>query len=177
MSGSKENIEYASAPQISMATNKRSAGWREATGDFFYKCYFDISHIQTELSISEPLPTKEHDEAVLRGPICGKYKRNHIFQLPPHQLKMLLSGSELFLKMIPIPGKETEQVVKAVIYICLLNSEALLLFSPSRSFFGQTGFYNPWLSTDGQALPTTDPECGFQVLTHNSLCHHEELAG
>lgn len=66
-----------------MATNKRSAGWREATGDFFYKCYFDISQIQTELRISEPLPTKEHDEAVLRGTICGKYKRNDIFQLPP----------------------------------------------------------------------------------------------
>lgn len=56
---------------------------------FFYQCYFNISHIQTELSISEPLPTKEHDEAVLRGTICGKYKRNHIFQLPPHQLRML----------------------------------------------------------------------------------------
>lgn len=86
---SKENIENASAPQISMATNKRSAGWREATGIFFYKCDFNISHIQTELSISEPLPAKEHDEAVLRGTICGKYKRNHIFRLPPHQLRML----------------------------------------------------------------------------------------
>lgn len=63
------------------------------------------------------------------------------------------------------------------IFWTLRERWALLLFSLSRSFFGSTGFYNPWLNTDRQALPTTDSVCGFKILTHNSLCHLEELAG
>lgn len=106
----------------SLLQQTRDRQVEERQRHIFLKWHFDISHTPTELSASEPLPKTEQD--VLYGTICGKHKSNYISQLPPHQLRMLFA--ELFLKMMPITGKEAEQVLKAVIYFCLLNFEKML---------------------------------------------------
>lgn len=160
-----------------MATNKRSTGWREAKSLFFCKWYFDISHNQTELSTSEALPTTE--QAVLHGSICRKHKGNHISQLPP--MLPFCQTPNCFIKWSRSQEKKQRKRFWKQSFISvfwtLRGRWELLLFLLYRSFFSSAGFYNPWLSTDRQALPTTYPVCGFQVLAHNSLCHHEELAG